>query len=144
MLLSNANRYLYNKFRNILAKNKYLSLRKRPDAFIDDFNTDFNMDLITTDLFGPKVQVHRGFFERYKLIRNEILKVISLYGNKEDFYYKGTYSYSGINLNPTKEKILLGWSFAWSSNVYFYMFGIKTSKFGFECICICTTENWTK
>ena len=88
MLLSNANRFLYNKFRNILAKNKYLSLRKRPDAFIDDFNTDFNMDLITTDLFGPKVQVHRGFFERYKLIRNEILKVISLYGNKEDFHYK--------------------------------------------------------
>jgi len=43
------------------------------------------MDLISTDLFGPKVQVHRGFFERYKIIRHEILKVVNKMGNKEDF-----------------------------------------------------------
>ena len=52
---------------------------------MDDFNTDFNMDLVWTDLFGPKVQVHRGFFERYKILRKEILKVVAVFGTKENF-----------------------------------------------------------
>lgn len=55
--------------------------RKRPDAFIVDFNTDFNMDMITTEHFnGEPLLVHRGFFERFKLLRKEVLNVVEQHG----------------------------------------------------------------
>ena len=55
--------------------------RKRPDAFISDFNTDFNMDMIYTEHFTERVQIHRGFFERYKMLRKEIMKVVDKFGH---------------------------------------------------------------
>lgn len=58
--------------------------RKRPDAFLMDFNTDFNMDMIRTEIFGGhNVQVHRGFMERYKLLRKEILKIVEIHGSSK-------------------------------------------------------------
>lgn len=60
--------------------------RKRPDAFVTDFNTDFNMDLVRTELFGgEEILIHRGFFERYKLLRTEILKIVDYYGSKKSY-----------------------------------------------------------
>jgi len=59
--------------------------RKRPDAFISDFNTDFNMDMIYTEHFTERVQIHRGFFERYKMLRKEIMKVVDKFGHTRTY-----------------------------------------------------------
>jgi len=56
------------------------------DVFFDDFNTDFNMDMIVTEHFNDEpLLVHRGFYERFKLLRKEIFKIVDQYGKTKTY-----------------------------------------------------------
>jgi len=88
--------------------------RKRPDAFVTDFKTDFDMDMIWTDLFGGRTQVHRGFYERYRKMRKEILKVVNEYGNTKRYCSVGHSLGAALAIFTTLElrlKKLDAWAF---------------------------------
>ena len=95
-------------------KSSQIFFRKRPDAFVTDFKTDFDMDMIWTDLFGGQTQVHRGFYERYRKMRKEILKVVNEYGNTKRYCSVGHSLGAALAIFTTLElrmKKLDAWAF---------------------------------
>ena len=79
-----------------------------------DFKTDFDMDMIWTDLFGGRTQVHRGFYERYRKMRKEILKIVNEYGNTKRYCSVGHSLGAALAIFTTLElrmKKLDAWAF---------------------------------